>query len=184
MTVLSEPCKPWGGRLNDQGYGTDGQKLAHRTAYEREVGPIPAGMTIDHLCHSLDPTCPGGKTDPHRACTESTHLEPVPHGTNVRRGRNHFRDVTHCPRGHEYTEENTMRSGGARYCKTCRNAQQHTRAMARDRCKQGHPFDGVSARGYRTCSICRTESGKYAMAVRWHGVTTPYGQSPPADASR
>ena len=28
---------------------------------------------------------------------------------------------THCPQGHEYNEENTLRYGGKRYCKECRS---------------------------------------------------------------
>lgn len=28
-------------------------------------------------------------------------------------------EITHCPQGHEYTEENTLVDGGGRKCKTC-----------------------------------------------------------------
>jgi hypothetical protein len=46
---------------------------AHRLMYEQEVGPIPAGMVIDHLCRN------------HR-CIRPSHLEPVTRGENTRRG--------------------------------------------------------------------------------------------------
>lgn len=31
-------------------------------------------------------------------------------------------DRTHCPRGHAYTEANTMHYQGSRYCRRCKNA--------------------------------------------------------------
>jgi hypothetical protein len=63
--------------LNNKGYGTIalGGKLqyAHRAMYEQEVGPIPTGMTVDHLCRQRD-------------CLRPEHLEPVHLATNLRRG--------------------------------------------------------------------------------------------------
>lgn len=34
---------------------------------------------------------------------------------------------THCPRGHEYTAENTLAVKGGRWCRTCRNQQSRDR---------------------------------------------------------
>lgn len=47
---------------------------AHRFAYERSYGPIPANRDIDHLCGN-------------RPCVNALHLEAVAHAENVRRGR-------------------------------------------------------------------------------------------------
>lgn len=47
---------------------------AHRAMYEQEVGPIPAGMELDHLCRT-------------RSCIRPEHLEPVAHATNLQRGK-------------------------------------------------------------------------------------------------
>ena len=46
---------------------------AHRIGYEETHGPIPAGLTVDHLCRQ-------------RACRRGTHLEAVTRAENVRRG--------------------------------------------------------------------------------------------------
>lgn len=74
-----DECWLWTGALNDSGYGVilidDHRTLmyAHRVIYERFVGPIPAGMTLDHLCRT-------------RHCVNPTHVEPVTNAENVRRG--------------------------------------------------------------------------------------------------
>jgi len=42
----------------------------------------------------------------------------------VRHGQSHTANRTHCPKGHEYTDENTYRSKrGWRQCKTCSRAK-------------------------------------------------------------
>lgn len=101
-------CWLWTGALNSRGYGCvgrDGRRfLTHRYAYEALVGTIPEGLTIDHLCGV-------------KACCNPEHLEPVSGAENTRRAR---ALLTHCPRGHEYTAENTYRNGaGHRYCREC-----------------------------------------------------------------
>lgn len=51
--------------------GKRGQQ-AHRHYYEMLVGPIPEGLTIDHLCRN-------------RPCVNPAHLEPVTSQENRRR---------------------------------------------------------------------------------------------------
>lgn len=92
--------------------------LAHRVAYEELVGPIPSGLTIDHLCRV-------------RHCVNPEHMEPVTIGVNVRRrqlsaearrGMAHNATRTHCPQGHPYDEANTyLDRKGKRYCRACRS---------------------------------------------------------------
>jgi hypothetical protein len=69
-------CWIWRGSATVRGYGhfrANGQYfLAHRWIYEREIGPIPHGMEIDHLC----------RTPP---CVRPAHLEAVTHAENQRR---------------------------------------------------------------------------------------------------
>lgn len=107
----------------------------HRAAWEAINGPIPAGLTIDHLCHSLSNDCPGGPCA-HRGCVEPTHLEVVSHRTNILRSNNvcaRNARKTHCKRGHAFTPENTCvatagHRAGHRSCKTCRRAADACRA--------------------------------------------------------
>ncbi|PYY63599.1 HNH endonuclease [Curtobacterium sp. MCPF17_003] len=67
-------CWRWTGYLMPAGYGqyTVGRRhyLAHRIAYELLVGPIPAGMFIDHRCFN-------------RACVNPEHLRAVTNKQNM-----------------------------------------------------------------------------------------------------
>ena len=85
----------------------------HRVIWTAERGPIPAGLDIDHLCRT-------------RACCNPDHLEPVTRQVNLLRGETTTAAraaITHCPRGHEYTPENTRTSKlGQRECRECRRA--------------------------------------------------------------
>lgn len=83
-------CWPWVGHCQWNGYGqfgTKGQRLAHRIAYEYLVGPIPAGLVLDHLCHTHDLNCADNSDCPHRRCVNPAHLEPVTRRENIARGR-------------------------------------------------------------------------------------------------
>jgi hypothetical protein len=71
-------CWLWTGSLS-RGYGRvrdrrSGKSVpVHRIAYELLVGPIPDGLTIDHLCRV-------------RCCVNPTHLQPVTNRENILRG--------------------------------------------------------------------------------------------------
>lgn len=62
--VNAAGCWEWTGRTSPKGYGVMPVNRrpvqAHRFAYELLIGPIPAGLQTDHLCHTNDVTCPGG----------------------------------------------------------------------------------------------------------------------------
>lgn len=94
----------WGGRY--QG--------AHRVAYQLEMGAIPKGLEIDHLCRV-------------RHCVRPSHLEPVTRRENVLRGVSLAAVravVTHCPQGHEYTAATTYLSAKRqRTCSICAKAR-------------------------------------------------------------
>jgi hypothetical protein len=85
--------------------------LAHRVSYEMFVGPIPAGLELDHLCRN-------------RGCVNPAHLEPVTHQENVERAPNYSSNRTHCPQGHPYAGKNVwVDKRGKRYCRTCQRQQ-------------------------------------------------------------
>lgn len=114
-------CWLWTGERNWAGYGRVKVKSvegvwkwiqAHRLAYELAVGPIPAGLQIDHLCGN-------------RGCVNPDHLQPVTGYVNTHRSNGPAAlnaRKTHCPQGHEYDEANTDRSCGRRHCRICTNA--------------------------------------------------------------
>lgn len=117
--ALKNECWIWQNNLDRSGYGTlgfcfDGKhvtKFAHRVSYETFVGKIPAGMVIDHLCRNP-------------ACVNPSHLEPVTHLENVRRGESGLRNriKTHCSSGHPLLGENLYMNGAMRVCKICNRA--------------------------------------------------------------
>lgn len=109
----SGDCWLWTAALDRHGYGafrTGGRhRLAHRVAYELVIGPIPEGLDLDHLCRVHD-------------CVNPAHLEPVTRRENLARGVGFIaREIrtTHCPRGHEYSPENTYVATGSRNCRRC-----------------------------------------------------------------
>lgn len=108
-------CWEWTARLDRDGYGhlrVDGPRhLAHRFAYTMLVGPIPEGLTIDHLCRV-------------RHCVNPEHMEPVTRAVNTLRGVSFSAQLAKqvaCKRGHVFDEANTYRWHGYRICRTCRS---------------------------------------------------------------
>jgi hypothetical protein len=110
-------CWVWQRSLDSHGYGRmmiSGRRwLAHRLAYEIFIGPPPIGTELDHLCRNT-------------RCVNPTHLEPVTHAENMRRGnvvesaKAWARAITHCPDGHPYSGDNLkFRPNGARRCREC-----------------------------------------------------------------
>lgn len=107
-------CWLWLGTCNHKGYGmfTTSERrmvLAHRWSYEHHVGKIPAGLQIDHLCRVP-------------SCVNPSHLEPVTARENQERSPYDPAKRTHCPQGHEYTDENTYVYRGRRSCRLCHAA--------------------------------------------------------------
>lgn len=178
-------CWLWTGATT-YGYGVIGwtgrkTKRTHRLAYELLVGPIPAGLELDHTCHNADLTCAGGVTCIHRRCANPAHLEPVTGRTNVLRGQAPTainKRKTHCYKGHAFDAENTHVSPitGRRRCRKCSRTNDVRRGVRlidlraakpkpvhynaqKTHCRQGHPFDEantvVDKNGWRRCKTCR-----------------------------
>lgn len=103
--IWTASCQPTGyGQFMVRENGKSKNKYAHRVSYELSFGPIPDGLHIDHLCRN-------------RKCVRPEHLEAVTCKENVSRGK---RLITHCPKGHEYTEDNTYyNTARHRFCREC-----------------------------------------------------------------
>lgn len=123
-----DDCWLWRGALDEDGYGKfrlpDGSvKGVHIISWEMaSETKAPDGWHIDHLCRIHN-------------CLRPEHLEAVPHSENVMRGESFAAKnarKTHCPRGHEYTEENTRWHHDSRECIACiRQRDKERRAAAR-----------------------------------------------------
>lgn len=109
------------------GYGQfwlNGKQVpAHRFAYQQQVGPIPDGHQPDHLCRV-------------RNCMRGAHMEAVSAKVNLLRGNSPTglsSRQTACKRGHDFTAENTIRSGdGHRHCRECTNAWKRAKRRGDD----------------------------------------------------
>ena len=108
----------WRGYRDKGGYGRTSNsrtKLVHRLSYQAFIGPIPFGKVIGHSkdCpyrHCVSPACLSAMTQAENQTMTSSEL----HGLGI------FQRVkTHCPQGHEYTEENTFRYRRRRVCREC-----------------------------------------------------------------
>lgn len=125
-------CWLWTGSLNKWGYGqlyagtVDGKRLppllAHRLSYQINVGPIPEGLDVDHVCRV-------------RSCVSPLHLEPVTRRTNLIRGVG-FVSVnakkTQCVNGHPFDALNTaITKNGWRRCKACNRENARVQAAKR-----------------------------------------------------
>lgn len=108
-------CWLWTAAKTRTGYGRfqfEGKaRLAHRMAYELIRGPIPSGLTLDHLCRV-------------RSCVNPAHLEAVPLRVNLLRGMSFVADnarKTTCPKGHPYEGANLYERSSRRNrrCRAC-----------------------------------------------------------------
>ncbi|CAA9323420.1 MAG: endonuclease [uncultured Gemmatimonadetes bacterium] len=125
--ITAAGCWQWIRTVDPSGYGVLSinarRHLAHRHYYEQQVGPIPEGLVIDHLCRNT-------------RCVNPAHLEAVTTRENILRGvgwsGTHARK-THCPAGHPLEGDNLSAyhlRKGQRKCLACHAARQRERRAA------------------------------------------------------
>lgn len=127
MPIPESGCMIWMGHLSERGYGriqVGGKtKRVHKVAYEAAIGPVPAGLVLDHKCRV-------------RSCCNPAHLEPVTNRSNILRGVSRAAAnarKTHCLLGHPLVDGNLepfALTRGERRCVICRNAQGRARRKA------------------------------------------------------
>jgi hypothetical protein len=117
-------CWVWQRQKNAKGYSRitipqpfSRKVRAHRVSYILNRGPIPYGMTLDHLCRNT-------------SCVNPDHLEPCSPEENRTRSPHDFAALqtvkTHCPQGHPYEEANLRPNKvreGERDCSICHRAR-------------------------------------------------------------
>lgn len=124
----TDTCWLWLGNLDSGGYGMfrvgGRMTMVHRFAYELLVGPIPDGLTLDHLC---------GVT----VCVWPFHLEPTTMRENILRGESfsaHNARKTRCLRGHPLRGENLyIYPDGRRGCYQCQREHDSQRRLRQRR---------------------------------------------------
>lgn len=132
---------------------------AHRWGYEHHVGPIPEGLTLDHLCENT-------------WCVNPEHLEPVTQQENHAR---HMRSRTRCKNHHLLSIAGTVVGAkGENTCAACKHISRVERKVReraerlanpaprvlKTHCGRGHAYaEGneywVPSTGKRACLSCK-----------------------------
>lgn len=97
--------------------------LAHRLAYTWLRGPIPDGLTVDHLCRQP-------------SCVRPAHMELVTMRENILRGSGVTARAARqicCSQGHQFDKERIDKNGNRRrrICSTCKRKSDKKRSIRR-----------------------------------------------------
>lgn len=128
IPVTESGCWLWTQTVDKDGYGVLAYRVAgkkatvraHRASFMAFVGEIQRGLFV---CHKCD--VPG--------CVNPSHLFLGTALDNtrdmIRKGRDGYRKKeTHCTKGHEMNEQNTLSSGRCRECNKFRSSKRYSKA--------------------------------------------------------
>jgi hypothetical protein len=162
LKVTKDPdtgCWIWTGNISDKGYGRYAGRTVHRIVYEALVGGLDPRKELHHRCENPP-------------CCNPEHLQQLTRVEHHKASQASNGNKTSCPKGHEYTVENTRiekRSdgGNARRCLTCERARGAARRVLplgesnydrhyANKCKRGHSLEGAwtDKYGSRKCREC------------------------------
>ena len=123
-TASSTGCVVWQGAQNSKGYGcfmvAGASQLAHRVVWEDVNGPIPEGLTIDHLCRV-------------RSCVNVEHMELVSIAENTARRPRRLQIGGLCRSGHFIDSDDDLYKRTGRdslECKACKREQRREQRNA------------------------------------------------------
>ena len=114
----------WLGQTTKKGYGqfwdNETKRIlhAHRWSYEHFIGLLQTSQDAHHKCE-------------YKHCVHPDHQEPVEHSYHPGTIQFIRRNITHCPRGHIYNDENTAHYSGRRVCRICERARNVIRGRKR-----------------------------------------------------
>lgn len=131
--------------------------LVHRLVLVTFVGPCPHGM---ESCHNNGTRSDNRLINLRWDTMSGNMFDKKRHGTD------HQLNKTHCPKGHEYTPENTYSRPGSRanrHCRACIRAKDQARTQGlgpdwqrnKTHCPRGHEYNEVNTRWYRNHRYCR-----------------------------
>lgn len=119
----TDSCWLWTAHIGRRGYGMNrpvqGETYAHRIAWALVNGPIPDGLTLDHVKERCS----------NKHCVNPAHLEPVTAAENHLRWQ---QKRTHCRNGHSIAQDGYVNAHGYRRCRVC-NRQSSNRAYQKRR---------------------------------------------------
>jgi hypothetical protein len=121
-----DECWHWTAFCDRRGYGQFSTRdmpsaRAHRVSWVIHHGQIPDGMCVLHRCDN--PPCVNPAHLFLGTLRDNVH-DMMTKGRHVTNGNER---KTHCPKGHEYTIENTKSVKGKRYCRECGRADVNAR---------------------------------------------------------
>ena len=163
----------WAGGTNQRHYravtlhrnGIARQITVHTLVLKTFVGPRPAKL---QGCHRDDDTNNNQLSNLYWGTPEDNYQD------KKRNGRCWKSNITNCPQGHEYTENNTyiIPSTGHRMCRTCMKAKNKGNANSdRTHCPQGHEYSEANTynppgTNRRVCKTCVRDRAREYKRVK------------------